>query len=164
MNTKTITESSLVRRINRALSHHGQILRKCRVDSRYYPEYGDYYCVDIQTRGINEKHVDIDDLARELQVIKDYELRYERKEDTVTATNDDTMTEKEFSAIARQMQRELRVMTRRISELTKKDKYGGLGTKEREELEKLFKDAAKKAAENVQKLLAMPGHIKSPRK
>jgi uncharacterized FlgJ-related protein len=67
------------------------------------------------------------------------------------------MEDKEFLARARQMQKELRVMERRRNELIKKDRYGGLSNKEREDLEHLFKDSAKKAAENVDELLRMGG-------
>ena len=122
MKTKTISSSALHCRINRALAHHRQILRKCREGSRYHHERGDYYCVDIQTTGISETHVDLMDLARELQVLQKSELLSEQEEDTVTAKDNDTVSEKEFLAMTRQMQRELRVMQRRINELIKKHK------------------------------------------
>jgi len=71
------------------------------------------------------------------------------------------MEDKEFMAEARKMQKELRVMEQRQNELIKKDKYGTLGKKEREELERLLKDSAQKAAENLQKLVGMSGFFKS---
>jgi hypothetical protein len=157
MKTKTISSSALQRRINRALSPQGHILRKCREGSRYHHERGDYYCVDIQTTGISETHIDLLDLARELQVIGNGVTLSGPSEDTVVAGTDGPVSEKEFLTMTRQMNRELRPMQSRINELIKKAKYGGLGAEEDAELDRLFKDVAKKAHDNVQKAVRMSG-------
>jgi len=98
MTTKTITPTTLQRRINRALAHHGQVLRKCREGSRYYHERGDYYIVDVQTRGINETHVDLEDLARELNALKDAEIQAEPEVESRKPKL--LVSEKEFTARA----------------------------------------------------------------
>jgi len=157
MTNKTISPSALQRRVNRALAHHGQVLRKCREGSRYHHEHGDYYCVDLETAGITETHVDLIELARELQVLQNSERLSEPEEVSVTATVNGPVTDKEFFAIARQMNKELRVMEKRIKELFKKEKYGGLGAKERKELEQLLEESNRKGAENILTLWRIGG-------
>ena len=155
MTTQTVKSTSLQRRINRALDHNALVLRKCREDSQYHHERGNYYIVDVQTGGISETHVDLENLARELNVLKVTESPTEPEIGSEAPKI--PLSEKEFTARTRQMQRELRVMTRRINELMKKDRYGGLSKEERVELEQLFKDATKKAADNVNEAVRLSG-------
>lgn len=160
MTTKTISPSILQRRVNRALAHHGQVLRKCREGSRYYHERGDYYCVDLETSGITETHVDLVGLAREQQVLRPLEILSEPEQESRAARVDGTVTDKDFFAIARQMNKEQRERHRRINELTKKDKYGGLGAKERRELHQLNKESNRKGAEDALTLARLSGLFK----
>lgn len=162
MATKSITTQALHRRVNRALAHHGQVLRKCREDSRYYHDKGDYYLVNLETAGIDETYIDLEELARELKVIENVEVVADSTGDSRPSNPE--LSEKEFLARARQMRKEYRVMERRLNDLIKKDKYGDLDKKEQKELDQLFKDCAKKAAENVQDLLRMGPRISEKHK
>jgi hypothetical protein len=147
MATKTITSSALQRRINRALVHHGQVLHKCREGSRYHHERGDYYLVNVETRGIDETHVDLKNLEHELNRLNNSESTTERE--TQSKAPKLPVSDKEFTARTRQMQKELRVMQRRINELIKKDRHGGLSKEEQAELPKLLRDTTQKATDNV---------------
>lgn len=155
MTTKTVTLTSLQRRINRALTHDGLVLRKCREGSRYYHERGDYYIVDVQTRGINETHVDLEDLARELNVLKDSESLTEPEIESEAPKV--RMSEKEFIAKSRQMQKEIRLIMRRREGLLKKKKRDGLTHEEQAELENLFGETSRKATDDLCRLLLSAG-------
>lgn len=71
--TADVSMRALEARVNRALDKDGQALRKCREDSRWYSELGDYYIVNYHTSAIDAKHCDVEALARELGVLKDRE-------------------------------------------------------------------------------------------
>lgn len=64
-----VTEKQLVARVNRKLIGNGQLVRKCR-PGRWHHELGDYYTLDVDMNAIVEKHVDIEDLGRELGVLR----------------------------------------------------------------------------------------------
>jgi hypothetical protein len=68
-----LSRRALEARVKRALEKDQQSLRKCRPDSRGYTELGDYYIIDHTNNTIAAQHVDLEDLARELEVFKPYE-------------------------------------------------------------------------------------------
>lgn len=71
--TAKVSIRALEARVNRVLDKDGQALRKCREDSRWYSELGDYYIVNYYTNCIDAKHCDVEALAHELGVLKDWE-------------------------------------------------------------------------------------------
>jgi hypothetical protein len=69
--TQTVSERALARRIDRKLIRHsGERLAKCRSDSRWFNTLGDYYTYDKQSRFVRETHNDLEELGRELGVLK----------------------------------------------------------------------------------------------
>ena len=68
-----VSRRALEARVKRALDKDQQTLRKCRPDSRGYLELGDYYIIDYNLNIIVAQNVDIEDLAREMEVFKPYE-------------------------------------------------------------------------------------------
>ena len=69
---RTVTESTLVKRINRRLRHRNEAVRKtrneiCRI------EWGDFFYITTDTNFIIETHIDIEELGRELHVLAEYE-------------------------------------------------------------------------------------------
>jgi len=70
---KAITENAMIKRINRKLANEGQKLRKCRSNSRWRHDLGDYYIVDLATNGIVCSHVPLGDLGQELDVLTENE-------------------------------------------------------------------------------------------
>lgn len=59
-----------------AESHDNELLRKCRPDSRWYRDLGDYYFVDMSTNGVMTKDWNIHNLiewAREEGILKPFE-------------------------------------------------------------------------------------------
>jgi hypothetical protein len=60
---KAVSERAIARRARRKLADEGLRLRKCRSDSRWYLELGDWYLVDVATNCVVEKQCDIDELA-----------------------------------------------------------------------------------------------------
>jgi hypothetical protein len=74
MSKVNVSRRALEGRVKRGLEKDGQMLKKCRVDSRWYNELGDHYIVDINTNSVVEKHTDLEALARESGALKDYEV------------------------------------------------------------------------------------------
>jgi hypothetical protein len=69
-----ISERALLQRLNRYLiREEDQTIKKCREDSRWYNDLGDYYTVDIKTKAIVATHVNLEEMARELKVISKHE-------------------------------------------------------------------------------------------
>ena len=68
-----VSERALFARVDRALNKDEERLRRCRVGSRSYHELGDYYTINWRGNWIASKDVDLERLARELGVLKDYE-------------------------------------------------------------------------------------------
>ena len=67
-----VSESAVVQRVNRKLKRDMRMLRKTR-GARALVDFGDYYVVDYTHGGIVESQVDVEDLARELEVLKPWE-------------------------------------------------------------------------------------------
>ena len=68
----TVSQSALVRRINRALAPELTRLRKTRGD-RWRGDLGDYYVVDDLQNRIIAPHVDPEAFGRELGVLSKHE-------------------------------------------------------------------------------------------
>ena len=65
-----VTMRSVIQRINRRLAVNGEVLRAARSE-RARADHGDYFIVT--ERGIYPSHVDPEDLARQMRVLKDWE-------------------------------------------------------------------------------------------
>lgn len=68
----SVTERAVVMRINRVLKKNDNQLKKYR-GGLWWRDLGDYYILDLSHNNILEGHVDIELIARELGVLKDYE-------------------------------------------------------------------------------------------
>ena len=73
MNKVPVSTRALEARIKRALAHDGESLHRCRENSRAHLDFGDYYVRDTRLNIITDKYVDIEELARELNLLKPYE-------------------------------------------------------------------------------------------
>ena len=74
MDAKIITVRALLQRINRRLNKDFERVYKLRSPRPPYMEtYGDYYRVDLQINGVVDTDVDLEDLGRELGVMKAWE-------------------------------------------------------------------------------------------
>ena len=70
---KPVTESALIKRLNRHLPREGLKLFQCKLNSRGYHQLGDFYVVDTRINTVNATYVDIESLARKQGILKDYE-------------------------------------------------------------------------------------------
>lgn len=68
-----ITETALLRRINRKLARNHQAIRKCRSKSRWFHSLGDYYLIDSPGNSIIDTHVNLESYGRELNALADCE-------------------------------------------------------------------------------------------
>ena len=69
---KPVSEKNLKRRINRKLAKDMEALRTSR-NWQMEMEAGRYYVVDFSHGGVIQSHVDLEDLGREIGVLKPYE-------------------------------------------------------------------------------------------
>lgn len=69
-----VSFDAVYRRLKRALFRQGTMLRKCRQDSRWWTDLGDVYSADIYTNGINGRHLDVVEMAREMHLIAPNEV------------------------------------------------------------------------------------------
>jgi hypothetical protein len=60
------TQAAVEARVRRALRREGRTLHRCPSTSRWHHDVGDHYVADAATRFILDKHVDLEDLARDL--------------------------------------------------------------------------------------------------
>jgi hypothetical protein len=68
-----LSKRALSQRINRHLKKQNEYLCACRENWRGYTTVGDHYVIDTSLNAIVHKHVNIEDFAREIGVIKPYE-------------------------------------------------------------------------------------------
>ena len=70
-----LSERAIVQRINRRLAKQQEKLLRLRGgrDSRWWNELGNHYVVDADDAIVIRTHVDIEALAKELRVVRDYE-------------------------------------------------------------------------------------------
>jgi hypothetical protein len=65
---------ALLARVNRQLRKDEQTLFRCRADSTWHDDLGDFYIVDTRGNSIFAKHVDLTALAKEKGQLKDFEV------------------------------------------------------------------------------------------
>lgn len=68
-----VSEGAVIRRVNRKLAAEGEVMRKCRDNSRGHGELGDYYIVNIQSMYIQAMHQSLEETAREMGCLQPYE-------------------------------------------------------------------------------------------
>ncbi len=69
-----LTRKSVEARVRRALRHEGQVLRKTRPGTTWAKvDLGDYFTANHRTGNPDRRHLDLEDLARELQVLNPHE-------------------------------------------------------------------------------------------
>lgn len=68
-----VSERALLARLNRKLAHEGLQIKKCRMNSRFYHDLGDYYIIDIRLNFIKSKDVDLKRLGKSENVLAGYE-------------------------------------------------------------------------------------------
>jgi hypothetical protein len=73
-----VSERALFARCDRALKKNGESLKRSRDESASFHELGRFYTVDIQRNVIAAKDVDLEQLARELDVLRPFEALSER--------------------------------------------------------------------------------------
>jgi hypothetical protein len=73
MNKTPVTETALIKRLNRRLLGDGEVLKKSRVNSPFIHPLGEYYTVDLSANAVSVTHVDVEDMARDMGVLKPYE-------------------------------------------------------------------------------------------
>ena len=67
-----VTERAVVQRLNRALRPQEMVLKACR-SGQWHAELGDWYLVNFRYNAVYRKHVDLEAMAREEGVLKDWE-------------------------------------------------------------------------------------------
>jgi hypothetical protein len=67
-----VTERALIQRINRVLRRDGRILKVTRAEQAVR-EVGQYYVLGLDRNAVRTLHVDIQELARELGVLRSFE-------------------------------------------------------------------------------------------
>ena len=72
MDKVQVSERALEARVKRSLEKDGKLLKKCRSDSRFYDDLGDYYIVSTANT-IEAKRCSLAQLADDLDALKDYE-------------------------------------------------------------------------------------------
>ena len=80
MKTKTkarkvpVSVRVVLARVNRKLAVEGSVLRRCRQDSRNHDQLGDYYMVNLNSNGIFKTQCELEEEARELGVLGEWEV------------------------------------------------------------------------------------------
>ena len=69
----SVSVRALLARVNRKLAHEYLVLKRCKSDSRWYNELGDFYAVSISRNHFDAQHVELEKWAKELGVLKPYE-------------------------------------------------------------------------------------------
>lgn len=70
---RPVSEKALIARINRKLKHENESLKKTRPDSKWINDLGDYYLVHTLLNTIEAQHINLDEFAREIGVLADFE-------------------------------------------------------------------------------------------
>jgi hypothetical protein len=73
-----VTERALIQRINRVLRRDGRILKATRGEHSLR-EVGQYYILGFDRNAVRTLHVDIQELARELGVLRSFERLEEKR-------------------------------------------------------------------------------------
>ena len=69
-----VSFDAVYRRLKRALARQGETLHRCRRDSRWWPDLGDFYSADLYTNGISGRHLDVVSMAHEMRLIAPNEV------------------------------------------------------------------------------------------
>jgi hypothetical protein len=67
-----VTTHTLTQRINHKLRARGEVLKKTR-GTQAYLDYGDFYVLDVLIGAVVRKHVDLEELGRELGALQPHE-------------------------------------------------------------------------------------------
>jgi hypothetical protein len=81
LSAATVSQNNLMQRLNRALAHDGEFLRK--TNPKRVAKLGSYFVADIASDLIVRQNVNLEDLAREKGVLAGWEtveVTYEAKE------------------------------------------------------------------------------------
>ena len=70
---KQINERALAARLRRHLARQGEALKKCTPQTRDFLKLGRYYIVSLQLSAIIDTDIDLELLAREEGVLKQWE-------------------------------------------------------------------------------------------
>jgi hypothetical protein len=65
-----VTEKAVIARINRK---HSVLIRKCKENSRNFATLGRLYTVDASTNCVLDYDIDLEEFARQVGVLKNYE-------------------------------------------------------------------------------------------
>lgn len=69
MNARSITTPALAARVRRRLARDRQLLRRCWPWDTRHAERGDYFVVEAHTHRVVARHVNVEELARDLGVL-----------------------------------------------------------------------------------------------
>jgi len=67
-----VTTYTLIQRINHKLRARGEVLKKTR-GTQAYLGYGDFYVIDMLIGAVVRKHVDLEELGREVGALQPHE-------------------------------------------------------------------------------------------
>jgi hypothetical protein len=70
----SVSARAILARVNRKLAAEGSMLKRCRQDSRNHDELGDYYMVNLNSNGIFKVQCELEEEARELGVLGEWEV------------------------------------------------------------------------------------------
>ena len=70
--TRTITTPALAARVRRRLARERQLLRRCSPWSEQHGTLGTYYIVAAHTHDVLARHVNVEELARDLGLLPDH--------------------------------------------------------------------------------------------
>lgn len=70
----SVSPPAVLARVNRKLAAEGSILKRCRRDSRSHDQFGDYYMVNFNSNDIFKMQCELEEEARELGVLGDWEV------------------------------------------------------------------------------------------
>ena len=70
--TRTITTPALAARVRRRLARERQLLRRCSPWSEQHGTLGTYYVVAAHTHDVLARHVNVEQLARDLGLMPDH--------------------------------------------------------------------------------------------
>ena len=70
----SLSARAVLARVNRKLAPEGSVLKRWRQDSRNHDELGDYYMVNSNSNGIFKVQCELEEEARELGVLGEWEV------------------------------------------------------------------------------------------
>lgn len=70
----SVSARAVLARVNRKLAAEGSVLKRCRQSSRNYDDLGDYYMVNLNSDGIFKVQCELEEEARELGVLGEWEV------------------------------------------------------------------------------------------